>query len=93
MCTLSLTPCRSPAPYSRAATTLAPTAMPLKKPTSRLISCAVEPTEASDVSLANRPTTIMSAALYMICSTLVMTTGMAKTIILDKSGPEHMSIS
>ena len=49
-----------------------------------------EPTAASELSPAKRPTTMMSAALKSSCRMLVSITGMAKSSILGIMRPLHM---
>ena len=54
------------------------------------ISDEFEPTAASELSPAKRPTTMMSAALKSSCRMLVSITGMAKSSILGIMRPLHM---
>ncbi len=60
---------------------------------SRLISAEFDPTAASALSPANRPTTTISAALNSSCRMLEHISGNAKRSILPNTEPLHMSIS
>ena len=59
----------------------------------KFISDDVEPTAASALSPANRPTTIISAALNSNCKIPEHISGSAKINIFPNNGPLHMSIS
>ena len=93
VCTVSCASSKSFAPRKRATSTFAPTEIPMKKLTSRLISELVEPTAAIALLLTNRPTTMISVALNTSCSTPEQISGIANSRIRLSSGPLHMSIS
>ena len=60
---------------------------------SRLMRAALDPTAAMELSPANLPTTITSAALNKSCSTPEHISGNANRTIFLKTGPLVMSIS
>ena len=93
VCTVCRRESRLPAPMNRAARMLVPTDSPTNRFTSRLMSAALEPTAARELSPANLPTTTMSAALNNSCKTLEHISGRAKASIFGSSLPLHMSIS
>ena len=81
VCTVSCTPRSSFAPKQRAATTFAPSERPTNRFTSRLMSEPLEPTAASAVLPAKRPTTTTSAALNSSCRMLDAASGMENRMI------------
>ena len=87
VCTVSCTPCSSFAPKQRAATTFAPNESPTNRFTSRLIREPLEPTAASAVLPAKRPTTTTSAALNSSCKMLDAASGMENRMIFCSIGP------
>ena len=94
VCTLLLTRSPSRAPAKRATTASAPTLSPINKLVIKLMSAPVLPTAATAASLsspANRPNTMMSAALYSNCNTAVKTNGSANSTVLPNSGRVHRS--
>ena len=93
VCTVCCASSKSFAPRNRATSTFAPTDMPIKKLTSRLISELVEPTAAIALLLTKRPTTMISVALNSSCSTPEQISGTANSRIRLSNGPWHMSIS
>ena len=76
-----------------ATTTFTPMDMPIKRFTIRFVMLAVEPMAAMEVWPANRPTTIVSAALKQICRSPEISIGMAKNIMEGTIGPLSISIS
>ena len=87
VCTVSCTPFSSRAPKHRAATTLAPSESPTNRLTSRLINAPLEPTAASAVLPAKRPTTTTSAALNSNCRMLDAASGTENKMIFCSMGP------
>lgn len=85
--TVFCTPRSSLAPKQRAATTFAPSESPTNRLTSRLMSAPFEPTAASAVLPANRPTTTTSAALNRSCKMLDAASGRENRMIFFSSGP------
>ena len=85
--TVFWTPRSSLAPKQRAATTLAPSERPTKRLTSRLMSAPLEPTAASAVLPAKRPTTTTSAALNSSCRMLDAASGRENRMIFCSMGP------
>ena len=87
VCTVSLASRYSPPPQKRATSTFAPTEIPIKKLTSRLMSELVAPTAAMASLPTNRPTTTMSAALNSSCKMPEHMSGKANSRIRLSSGP------
>ena len=85
--TVLRTPASSFAPKQRAATTFAPSDIPTNRLTSRLMSAPLEPTAASAVLPANRPTTTTSAALKSSCRMLDAASGSENRMIFWSIGP------
>ena len=92
VCTVSNTERRSSAPIYCAINTLIPTANPppilLRIP----VTGEVAPTAARAAApfSANRPTTTISAALYISCNKFASTNGMANRKMLENNGPSNM---
>ena len=85
--TVVWTPSSSFAPKQRAATTFAPSDRPTNRLTSRLMSAPLEPTAASAVLPAKRPTTTTSAALNSSCRMLDAASGRENRMIFCSMGP------
>ena len=85
--TVLRTPSSSFAPKQRAATTFAPSDRPTNRLTSRLMSAPLEPTAASAVLPAKRPTTTTSAALNNSCRMLDAASGRENRMIFCSMGP------
>ena len=92
VCTVSCMPFSSLAPKQRAATTFAPSERPTKRLTRRLMRAPLEPTAASAVLPAKRPTTTTSAALNSSCKMLEAASGSANRMIFWSSGPVVRSL-
>ena len=93
VCTVSLSSLSFLAPKYLATSTLAPMESPMNRFDKSSIRELVEPTAARELSPANRPTTIMSAALNRSCNTPEHISGKANSNIFLSMGPLHISIS
>ena len=93
VCTVSDISLDFPVAKKRAASTLLPREMPIKRLIKTLIKAVVEPTAAKAWLPLYLPTTIMSTALNISCKMPESIKGSEKDISLSMSDPLHMSIS
>ena len=93
VCTVSDISSLRPAAKNLAASTFAPSEIPIKRLVKTLISAVVEPTAASASLPLNLPTTIMSTALNINCKMPDSINGSANETSLSMIEPLHISIS
>ena len=91
VCTTRSSRCSFLAPIHRAAAVHEPTESPKNRLMIRFMSELVEPTAPAEISLAKRPKTMISEALYNSCNIPVAIIGREKRKILPKRGREHIS--
>ena len=92
VCTAERTRTISPRPMRMAMVTFAPMERPRNRPTSSAMTGATPPIAASAVDPTNRPANMASVELKNCCKMLARASGMAKVMILPRSGPCNMSM-